>query len=183
MKLSTLKNKKSLKIAILLLTSLLIASVSASTYYTMFMTGNITIGGNEVTFTPGGDWGTSTMGTGNQTVSLNLAGEEGAVTTISDPVRILNSGTGSHDVNLQLVTWDGDSEDDLNYIHITIYNDASGGTAQNATIQLVPNSSDPTETGWITIGASQTFRVEWVIYWQAGATTSGVTVSLKLDVR
>jgi hypothetical protein len=176
------KYKKSLRIAVLLVTSLLIASVSAATYYTMFMNASVGIAGNEVTFTPGTDWGSSTMGGGNQSVTLSLAGDAGAITTISDPVRILNSGAGAHNLNLQLDTWNGESETDLNYIHVTIYNDVSGGSAQGTTIELVPGGADVTETGTVSIGAGATWRVEWVIYWKDTATSETVTVSLQLDV-
>jgi hypothetical protein len=176
------KYKKSLKITVLLLTSLLIAGVSATTYYTMFMIANVNIGGNGVTFTPGLDWGSSSMGSGNQTVTLSLQGEDGAVTTIGDPVRILNSAGASRILNLQLDTWNGESETDLNYIDITIYDDVSGGSAQGTTIHLVPGAGDVTETGNVTITDGATWRAQWVIYWQAGATTSGVTVNLEMSV-
>jgi hypothetical protein len=180
-------NKKALKIAVLIATSLLIAGVSASTYYTMFMNATVTIGGNEITFTPGGDWrdATCTMGSGNQTVALGLQGEDGSITTIGDPVRIANSGSGSHILNLQLDTWTGDSEaGDLNYIDITLYDSVTGGSAQGTTIHLVPGGSGQvTTTGNVTIAASPaTWRVQWTIYWAAGATTSGVDVHLKLSV-
>jgi hypothetical protein len=174
--------KKVLRMAVLLVISLLIASVSAATYYTMFMDATVGIAGNEVTFTPGLDWGSSTMGGGNQSVSLGLAGDAGANTTISDPVRILNSGSGDYDLNLQLDTWDGEAETDLNYIRVTIFNDVSGGTAEGATIELVPGGADVTETGTVTIGATTTWRVAWIIYWKDTATTETVTVNLKLDV-
>jgi hypothetical protein len=174
--------KKVLRMAVLLVISLLIASVSAATYYTMFMDATVGIAGNEVTFTPGLDWGSSTMGGGNQSVTLGLTSDAGANTTISDPVRILNSGSGTYDLNLQLVTWDGESETDLNYIRVTIYNDVSGGTVEGTTIELVPGGADVTETGTVTIGATTTWRVAWIIYWKDTATTETVTVNLKLDV-
>ncbi len=176
-------NRKALKIAILLMTSLLIAGVSASTYYTMFMNASVGIAGNEVTFTPGADFGSSSMGAGNQTVTLSLTGDDGAITTTSDPVRILNSGAAAHNLNLQLDSWNGDSETDLNYIDVTIYDSTTGGSAQGTTIHLVPGGSGQVATtGSVSIPATTTWRVQWVIYWQAGATTSGVTVNLRLTV-
>ena len=175
--------KKGLKIITLLITAAVIATASAGTYYTMFMTGSVGIAGNEVIFTQGTDWSAgSSMGGGSQTVTLSLAGSKGAITTISDPVNIKNNGAGDHSVNLQLNSWDGESETDLNYIHVTIYNAASGGTAQAATIQLVPGGADVTQTGSVTIPADGVYRVEWVIYWKDTATTETVTVNLKLDV-
>jgi hypothetical protein len=185
MNMNSIKNKKSLKIAILLLSSLLIAGVSASTYYTMLMTGSVTVtGANKVVFSPGTDWSaSSTMGDANQTCTLALSGGNGTIATYPDPVTINNTDTADHTINLQLDSWNGDSQTHLNYINITMYNAVSGGTAQGSTIHLVPGSSSPTETASQTISAGGTWRVEWTIYWSGTATGSdSVTVNLKLIV-
>src|SRR3989304_6301595 len=123
-------NKKAIKIAVWLATSLLIAGVSASTYYTMLMTGNVSVsGGNKVVFSPGTEW-SGTMGDGNQTCSLTLPGGNGTIATYSNPVTINNTDTSSPDLNLQLNSWDGNSQSQLNYINVTVYNAVSGGTQQ-----------------------------------------------------
>jgi hypothetical protein len=178
--------KKSLRLLTLFIASLLIATVSASTYYSMFMSAD-DIGvatGNKVFFTPGADWDpASAMGSGNQTVTLaNLDGMNGTATIISDPVRIYNNDTGSQSLNLKLDSWTGDSQNQLNYINVTVYNATSGGTAQGNTIYLVLGSGDVTETGTLSIGSGETWRVEWVIYWKTTATTETVDVNLKLEV-
>jgi len=186
MNVNSIKNKKSLKIAILLLSSLLIAGVSASTYYTMLMTGNVSVsGGNKVYFSPGTDWGSSTMDdTGNQTCTLALSGGNGTIATYPDPVTINNTDTVDHTLNLKLASWDGADEAQLNYINITMYNAASGGTQQGSTIYLVPTGggTSVTETDEQTILASGTWRVEWIIYWKPTALGQSVTVNLKLEV-
>ncbi|MCJ7560860.1 hypothetical protein MUO79_09650 [Candidatus Bathyarchaeota archaeon] len=182
MNVNSIKNKKSLKIAILLLSSLLIAGVSASTYYTMLMTGNVSVsGGNKVYFSPGTDW-SGTMGDGNQTCTLTLSGGNGTIATYPDPVTINNTDTSPHALNLKLDSWTGDTQAQLNYINITMYNAASGGTKQGNTIYLVPGVGDVTETGSATITVGGTWRVEWIIYWKSTATSETVTVNLKLDV-
>jgi hypothetical protein len=185
MKLSTLKNKKSLKIAVMLLTSLLIASVSASTYFTMLMDANVTVtGANLVVFSPGSDWGSSSMGDGNQTCTLALSGGAGSIATYPDPVTINNTDTSNgYTLNLKLDSWDGNAQSQLNYINVTVYNAVSGGTQQGDTIYLVPGGSGQVETtGDLTMPASATWRVEWIIYWKSTATVETVTVNLKLDV-
>jgi hypothetical protein len=183
MNLNSLKNRKSLKIVMLLLSSLLIAGVSASTYYTMLMTTNVSVsGGNKVVFSPGTDW-SGTMGDGNQTCTLNLAGGNGTIATFPDPVTVNNTDSTSHPINLQLNSWDGNTQSQLNYINVTMYNAASGGTQQGSTIYLVPGGSGQvSETGSVTIAAAGTWRVEWIIYWKSTATTQTVTVNLKLTV-
>lgn len=174
--------KKSLKLLTLLVSSALIATVSASTYL-MFMTANVGVSGaNKIFFTPGSDWGTSTMGDGNQTVTLNLNGQNGTATIISDPVRIYNNDTSAHGINLKLISWDGESQSQLNYINITLYDAITGGTAQGNTIYLVPGEGDVTETTTVNIGSGATWRVEWVVYWKSTATTETVHVNLKLEI-
>jgi len=185
MNVNSLKNKKSLKIAALLVSSLLIAGVSASTYYTMLMTTNVSVSGqNLVMFSPGADWGSSTMGDNNQTCTLALSGAAGSIATYPSPVVINNTDTSNgYTVNLQLDSWDGDAETELNYINVTVYNDVSAGTQQGDTIYLVPGGSGQVETtGDLTLPASGTWRVEWTIYWKATATSETVTVNLKLVV-
>jgi hypothetical protein len=179
------KYKKSLKIAILLISSLLIAGVSASTYYTMFMNADVGVSsGNLVVFSPGTDWGSSTMGDGNQTCTLALSGGNGTIATYTDPVIINNTDTSNgYTINLQLITWDGNAETELNYINVTVYNDATAGTQEGNTIYLVPGGSGQVETtGDLTLPASGEWRVEWTIYWKSTATSETVTVNLKLDV-
>jgi len=177
--------KKVIKLVILMISSVLIASVSADTYYSMFMDANIGVSGaNKIYFTSGTDWTAgSTMGDGNQTVTLDLDGQNGTATIISDPVRIYNNDTSAHSINLILLSWDGDSQSQLNYINITLYNAyPTGGTAQGNTIYLVPGAGDVTQTGSVSIPSGATWRVEWVIYWKSTATTETVSVSLKLEI-
>jgi len=181
-----LNYKKSLKLAVLLISSLLIAGVSASTYYTMLMNANVSVtGGNKVVFSPGTDWGSSTMGDGNQTCTLALSGGNGTIATYPDPVTINNTDSVQHTINLKLDSWDGDSQTQLNYINVTMYDDVSGGTQQGYTIYLVPSpGTSVTETGSQTILAGGEWRVEWIIYWKSTASspTDTVTVNLKLEV-
>lgn len=174
-------NKKAIKIAVLLATSLLIAGVSAATYYTMFINATVGFGDNLVTFNPGADWGSSTMVEGNQSVSLAVNGDKGAITIVGDPLRIINGDSVAHSLNLVLDSWDGDSNTHLNYIDITIYNSVNGGSAQGTTIHLLPGSGDVTETGSVSIPAGATWRVQWTIYFDDQA-TSTVAVHLKLNV-
>jgi hypothetical protein len=185
MNFNSIKNKKSLKIAIMLLSSLLIAGVSASTYYTMLMNANVSVSsGNLVVFSPGTDWGSSSMGDGNQTCTLALSGGNGTIATYPDPVTINNTDTSSgYTINLQLDSWDGNDQSELNYINVTVYNDVAAGTQQGNTIYLVPGGSGQVETtGDLTIPASGTWRVEWIIYWKSTAVSETVTVNLKLVV-
>jgi len=179
-----LNYKKMSKFAMLLILSAIIATVSASTYYSMFMTANIGVSGeNKIFFTPGNDWGSSTMGDGNQTVTLSLTGRNGTATVVGDPVRIRNTDTVSHDINLKLDSWNGESQTQLNYINITLYNSYPiGGTAQGTTIYLVPGAGDVTETTTVSLTNGAIWRVQWIIYWKSTASSETVVVNLKLEI-
>jgi hypothetical protein len=177
--------KKGLKLTILLITSLLIATVSAGTYYTMYMHAtNIGVEtGSKAAFTPGSQWPTgSSMGAGNQTVTLDgMKGQNGTATTIEDPVRIRNIGASS--INLKVLSWDGETQTKLNYINITLWDTVpSGGNQKGNTIYLVPGSGDVTETGAQPIGANAIWRVQWTICWKSDASTETVNVELILEV-
>jgi hypothetical protein len=180
--------KKSLKFLTLLVSALLIGTVSAATYYTMLMHSH-DIGvdtGNKVYFTTGGDWPAgSSMGDGNQTVTLTgLKGGNGTIAEIPDPLRIYNNDIVPHSLNLKLDAWNGNSQNQLNYINVTLYNAVpSGGTAQGQIIYLLPGGSGQvTETGAVTINSGSTWRVQWTIYWKSTATAETVNVDLKLEV-
>ena len=184
MNVNSIKSKKSLKIITLLITSLLIAVVSASTYYTMLMDADIDVStGNKVVFSPGTEW-SGTMGDGNQTCSLSLSGGNGTIATYTDPVIINNTDTSNgYTINLQLITWDGNAQSELNYINVTVYNDASAGTQEGNTIYLVPGGSGQVETtGDLALPLSGEWRVEWIIYWKSTASSETVTINLKLVV-
>jgi hypothetical protein len=178
--------KKSLKFITLLLSSLLIASVSASVYYTMFMTATVGVTGNKVQFWEGTDFGRvgGSITDARQKVTFSgMNGLNGSLTTISDPVKINNTDTANaHNIELKLDSWSGTASTPLYYINVTIY--AANGTKLGNNIYLVPGGSGQVETtGQLTMLASEVWRVQWDIYWKGEATTSDqVTVSLKLEV-
>jgi hypothetical protein len=178
--------KKSLKLVTLLISSLLIASASASVYYTMFMTATVKVAGNKVQFWEGADFNSvdGSITDARQKVTFNnMNGLNGSLTTISDPVEINNTDTSSaHTIELKLDSWSGTGSTPLYYINITIY--AANGTKLGNNIYLVPGGSGQVETtGPLTMLASEVWRVQWDIYWKGEATTNDqVTVSLKLEV-
>ena len=178
--------KKSLKLITLLVTSLLIATVSASVYYTMFIEATVGVAGNKVQFWEGSDFDgcNGFISDARQKVTFGkMDGINGSLTTITDPVKINNTdGIKGYNVTLKLDSWTGNSSTVLYYINITMY-DESNATKGN-TIYLVPGGSGQVETsGQQTISPSAKWRVQWDIYWRGNATaTDSVTVKLKLEV-
>jgi hypothetical protein len=188
MNIKQIRGKKSLKLLFLLLTSLLISSVSASIYYTMFMNATIGVTQNKIKFTPGADYLSvgGSITDNNQTVTFSsMSGQIGSLTNITDPVRIRNTDSGSnHTIELKLGSWTGNTyTTQLYYINVTIY-DTSSNLKEGNTIHLVPGGSNQVSTtGRVFPPANALWRVEWDIYWTGSATTSNsVTVDLQLVV-
>jgi hypothetical protein len=189
MKLKQIRGSKSLKLLFLLLASLLIASVSASVYYTMYMNATVGVIGNKVEFYAGQDW-TTTGGListpDRQTVSFaSMDGAAGSGTTYPAAVYICNNDTSSsHSIELTVGSWSGASgAPNLDNITITML-DATNAT-QGASIVLIPGTNgSPSTTGARTIDSGAVWHVEWNIYWKGSATPGidSVTVDLKLMV-
>jgi len=90
-----LRNKP-LKLLTLLLTSMLIASASATVYYSLIMQPSVTITAAVVAFAQGGDWSAvaGSIGTNATWCSLALKAYPNATLTYDEPLNLTNSGTG-----------------------------------------------------------------------------------------
>jgi hypothetical protein len=178
--------KKSAKLLLLLLSTLFIATASATVYYTMFMNSAVGVSGNKVQFWAGTDTSVigGTISDARQKVTFSsMNGLNGSLTTISDSVKINNTDSSSaHTIELKLDTWTGTGATPLYYINVTIYNGSN--VKQGNNIYLVPGGTGQVDTtGQVSIAASAVWRVQWDIYWKGTATSSdSVTVNLKLEV-
>jgi hypothetical protein len=182
--------KKVLKLATLLISSLLIATVSADVFKSMFMEATPigVAGANKVEFWVGTDFPTNgtdiEITDARQKVKFTgMEGSPGSATNYSDPVKINNTDTvASHQIELKLNSWDAGATLPLYYINITLFDDtnAKNGT----TIHLVPGGSGQVEsTGDVTMDASDVWRTEWIIYWKGTAASETVNVYLELIVK
>lgn len=178
-----LNYKKSLKLITLLISALIIATASA-TSYNMFMNSTVgvkTTGMKFVLHDPDYTTCGGSITDNNQKVTFSsmngIAGSE----AIYVPVDINNADTGGHDIELTLDSWTGASQTKLYNITVTMYN---GATKEGASIVLKPTSegTSVTTSGTVTIGASETWTVEWTVYWKGTATTDSVQVNLLLVV-
>jgi len=180
--------KKSLKFITLLITSLLIATVSASTYYNMEMKATpISVVGNKIQFWPGADFDNASGSINTPRTEVTFTGMEGyagAIANYSDPVKINNTDTvNSHTIELKLKSWDAIAETPLHWINITMYDAA--GNPKGDTIKLIPGGGGVTSSGDVTIPVSEVFRVEWLFKWKdtAEPATDKVNVVLELIVK
>jgi hypothetical protein len=186
MELKKIWGKKSLKLLFLLLASLLVSSVSASVYYTMFMSATVGVSGNKVQFWPGTDFSSTGGGITNarqEVTFTQMNGLNGSKTTYTDPVNINNTdATHGYGIDLELGSWTGSSSTPLYNITITMYNSPTAGTKEGDSIVLVPGGNgQPSSTGNVTIAAGTAWRVQWDIWWN-GTATAGDTVSVNLQL-
>jgi hypothetical protein len=181
MNLSTLKNKKSLKIAAMLVTSLIIASASAATYSELFMYGSsITITDNRVILEAGTDTpNISTLGVVNDGTEVTfdkIQVAKGTTVTYDEAVKITNNAGEDRSVAIDVTTFNSAHwSDDFDHIYITMY---SGTTQMGDQIQYLATGSNVTSTGTpVTIPNGATWTVQWEIEATVGASASD-TVSL-----
>ncbi len=181
-------NKKFLKLAVLLLSSFLIAFVSAATYSELFMHGtSISIGTASLLFTTGAN--TTAMGGGDAinsqgtevTFDTIAALEPGEIRTYEEAVNITNNAGATKALNISLYSITGNFSTNFDYLNVTIFN--GGGTQQGNSIEIVSSGTNVTSTGSLTMGNGQIWYVRWIIKAQTGATNSeSFDVTLKVKV-
>ncbi|MCJ7634465.1 hypothetical protein MUP77_18990 [Candidatus Bathyarchaeota archaeon] len=181
------KMRKCLKLLTLLISSLLIATASAS-MYNMFMSATVGVRVTGMSFVANNPDFTNCTGAitdNNQKVTFSsmngIAGQE----AIYIPVDINNADTVGHDIDLVLDTWTGDGLGTKLYsITVTMYN---GVTPQGASIVLYPTGggTSVTNSTTVNIGTGATWQVEWKVYWKGTAVpiTDSVQVNLQLVVK
>jgi hypothetical protein len=173
---------KPLKLATLLLTSMIIAAASAAVYNYMYIEAvPISVEAAKIQFVTGDDGtaaGTS-IGTNGTYASLtSMAGWPNATRVYEDPVRIKNmeaAGGPAHGFDLIVDGYSGTTTE-IGSLVVKLY---EGTTLQGTlTITAVGDSV----TG-LSIPANTEWRVQWEITWDAGAqSTSTVSVTLQVKV-
>ena len=173
--------KKILKLVTLLVTSLLIATVSAATY-NMFMDATVGVTATELSFAENAPDFTTCGGTlsdSDQRVTFSTMNGKPGVEAIYNPVNIANGAVAAHDIELVLDSWTGAAQTNLYSITVTMYN---GGTPQGNSIVLYPTGegTSVTTSGTVNIAISGTWQVEWKVYWKGTAVPGTDTVDVAL---
>jgi cellobiose-specific phosphotransferase system component IIC len=170
--------KKSLKLITLLMSSLLIASVSASIYYQMFQSGHVTATSYTLQWITGTD--SVGLNINGATCSMSsLTAPVGGAKNYTDPVRLNNTEATSRTFNLVVVSVTGNTSD-LEYIYVRLYN--STGSLKG-TLAVWSGGSQGTQLTDLVIPGNQYWKFEWDIKWGTSSTTSSyVDVSLRVDV-
>lgn len=166
MNLNSIKSKKSLKIVILLATSLIIATVSAATYSELYIYGtSIGIASAAVQFTAGDD--TATLGGGD---AINSAGttvtfdsfpdvEPGATVTYPEAVNLTNSAGATKTITVTVDSITGDFATNFDYLYIQMV--AANGTSVGTRIEEVSTGSNVTSTGATMMLDTEVWAFSW----------------------
>jgi len=172
--------RKSLKLIALLITSLLIATVSAAVYNYMYLQASpISAKTAKVVFANGSDAtaaGTDVGTNGTYVKFTSLSGWPNATRVYENATVIKNVDTA---VNFACLlsrdSWSGSGTGSISQLYVKIYN--AGGTLQGTLDVKAGN----TTTFTIPFGAI--WRLEWNIKWSATAlSTDTITVTLALKV-
>jgi len=170
--------RKRLDLLVLLLISVFVVAASASVYNYMYIQASpIGVQSPYIRFVSGNDT-TSTLGSNATYAKItSMAGWPNATRVYEDALRIQNTDTNPHDVELMFDSWSGQTSSIL-YIYVKIF-DSVGGAQQGSTLSVIAQNS----TGTVTIPGSTTYYVQWEIRWNGGALSSySVTVTLRLKV-
>jgi hypothetical protein len=178
--------KKSLKLLTLLITSVIIATVAADTYYELFMYGSgITITDNRVILVAGTDTPTiSTNGVENSgtTVTFDkITIAKGEMLTYDETVKIQNNAGETRNIVLDVTSLTGPFSANFEYVYITVYD---GATQKGEQIKMLPSGSNITTTGSISMPNSAIWTVQWIIKAKVDATPNDqISLTVKVTVQ
>lgn len=184
-----INHKKTAKLVLLLISTLLIASVSAATYYSLTMTSAIEVYESDVYFVVGGDNGTEglvvTFGSQYTTASLSgLRAYPNASFTYTDPVRVRNNGSST--VQLRIAPDTNPSGNAADFVYVKfLLNATSAGDRRwlNYTSDGSSWTNPPGPTSWTTTGIGGSTEWPIVVMTMANATaTAGNTVTIGITV-
>jgi hypothetical protein len=182
--------KKPVKLLVLLLSSMLIATASAAVYYSLTMQSTATVAAAPVYFTEGADSsGIWTPGTNYTYVSLNLNAYPNVTLTYEQAVNL--TATIAKEVQLRHVSISPDdgnpSVSNFTSVVFTLKN-ATGsvkGTLTYTVTAATDTWNEPTTpTGYVAIGAGQEWTIKVEIKAAAGAKAGvSTTIVIAVDVR
>lgn len=181
--------KKAVKLLTLVLTSMLIATASATVYYSMIMQPAVTITGASMRFAQGNDWPSgSSLGTNATWVSLALKAYPNATLTYDQPLNISNTDSASHTFRLRHVSITPASGQpqvgNFTFVNFVVQNTAGVSQASFNYTTSGNTWSTPSTTSYMTLPAS----TQWIIYVEtkagAGANSDIVAnIQIAVDVQ
>jgi len=187
MEIKKLLFRREMKLVTLLLTSMLIATASASVYYSMIMQPAVTITGAKLRFVQGSDWPGGTLGTNATWVGVNLNAYPNATLTYDQPLNISNTDSASHTFRLRYVsiTPASGTVSVSNFTFINFVVKDAAGTSQ-ASMNFTTSGTDtwtvtPTQTSTMTLPGT----TQWIVYVEtkaAAGANSNIVANIQIAV-
>jgi hypothetical protein len=174
--------KKSLKIVTLLITAAFIATASAATYNYMYLNAGVGVEGLTLEWSGTGIDSGLTADIAGATCTLNgLMGPAGGTRTYSNAIKLTASAAGTFDLGVVSVTGTGGAGTGaLESIVVRIYDETSA--LQGTLTVWASGAVGTTPVENLAIQTTDTWRLEWDIYWKSTAVAGTDTISVALKV-
>jgi len=182
-----MQNRRSLDLVILLLISALVVSASAAVYYAMTAQSTTTIAAAPVSFSQGGDSsGILTLGTNNTFASLSLNAYPNVTLYYDQAVNL--TATAAKEVQLRHVSiTPADGNPSVSNFTSIVFRLIKADSTQVGTLSYTTtgdNWNEPTNTGYVSMGAGEEWTIKIEIIAAAGANTGvSATIVIAVDVR
>jgi len=182
--------KRSAKLLALLLTSMLIATVSAITYLQLTMSSTVAVYKSNVYFVIGSDDGTKGLtvtldGTNTTATLTGLRAYPNASFTYSDPVKVRNNATAIPNPQIRLAPDVNPSANPEDFVYVKFLLNATA-VGDRRWLNYTSNGSTWSNTGttaWVTIPFSTQWSIAVITKATAGASENhSVTITIKVDV-
>jgi hypothetical protein len=175
-----LNYKKSMRLALLIVSTLLIATASAAVYNQLFQTGHVTATTYGLQWIEGAENGTVGLSVTGATCSMStLTAPVGGARNYTDPVRLNNTEATAHTYDLVISSLSGNTTH-LEYLYVKLYNSTDD---LKQTLTVWSGGSQGSNLNNIQIPGNDNWRFEWDIKWNTSSnTSSAVDVSLRIDV-
>lgn len=186
MNLRKIASKRSTKLVILLIASMLISTAGAAVYYSMIAQPAVTITAAPIVFAQGNDWPTgSTLGSNGTWVSLALKAYPNATLVYDQPLNVSNTDTASHTFRLRhiSITPSSGTAQVSNFTSINFVVEDAAGTSQASFNYTTTGSAwnTPATTNYLTLPAN----TQWIVYVSTAAAagaSSGITANIQISV-
>jgi len=178
--------KKEVKLVTLLITSLLIAGVSADVYYSLSMSSTISVATTSVYFVLGADnatAGVSLSGDNKSALLTQLKAYPNVTTTYDNPIKIRNNhASATFEVRLRHVSLSGAATNFV-FVNFTLVDGTTNLALDYTSDQSSWTLPSPSTTAWIVIPALTEWSIKVETKAVAGASADSVSIGIAFDVQ
>jgi hypothetical protein len=167
--------KKSAKLILLLISTLLIATVSAQVYTYMYIDGSVTVGTPDLVWIEGENSpGDATISGSTYTVDLDV--DPGYPANFTECVFLKNQDTAAHNMTISITTTI--SVSDFTECKMHIYENSTASWVYVDTLDITTSDSYETYTGNNPLGADEYYRMTFEV-----SATTGASGSYDFDIQ